>query len=656
MPSSATASELSVHVHGLRGIPVWAAAVQRDPSLVRDVVGKDYGKQLEPDVRADMEGRLGSDFSAVRIHTDAKAAESAAVVSAKSYTVGNEVVFGHGSFDPDSPEGKHRLAHELTHVQQQRNGPVSGTDVGNGVAVSDPSDSFERDAEATASRALSGPRRVTGKGAGSDGKEGGRSAQPKASPLVPVQRFASTEHVAIGDVATNAPGPETGPEHTDIRYSEDPKDLLTFGEVVAMAGDYFGSLAEMERLSANPAGRRELFYARLKVTGAKESDLPDWPTTKKAVMNRYFSLAGRNLSHFAAGGGQDAYEQGHLDALKDAWISGQQGEETDKPGYFTSAVDQEAFCDHFLTDLFSAGHIRTPRGSIQEWYDSSGRFPPDRLTDWIKAYLVRRLNDLNPKALAEVPDWLIGWLVGALLDDMAGAALSSFSVGALVSMAMHDWDNEHGVRVVSACNQDGIQQEYHWRAYGDKQIGEGGAGKGAETFKMAVGAVRASRRELDQARELGLAAKEQQINPFDLERTAIAAVNVLMPFKALGYIPHEDTRPAEASDMSDVRLGDWHWGRFSPEMRTAFEASIRSELVNKVRQAADGLPEPYTKSVPIPPLLVSPLLSPSPAVLPKTIQVLSLHARQAVIDLSVQFNNAPLTTFEDLYGPASATP
>jgi hypothetical protein len=102
-----------------------------------------------------MENLLGTDFSDVRIHTDDRAAKSAAAVSAKAYTVGNEVVFGHGFFQPTSSEGRHRLAHELVHVQQQRKGPVSGRDRGDGIALSDPADSFEQQAEATAARVVS---------------------------------------------------------------------------------------------------------------------------------------------------------------------------------------------------------------------------------------------------------------------------------------------------------------------------------------------------------------------------------------------------------------------------------------------------------------------------------------------------------------------
>ena len=127
-------------------------AMGRSPVL--DVVGSGGGSPLDAETRADMEGRLGHDFGDVRVHTDARAQESAEAVNAHAYTVGSDVVFGRGQFDPSSAEGKKTLAHELTHVVQQRSGPVSGTPTGDGIAVSDPSDSFEREAVATAERVI----------------------------------------------------------------------------------------------------------------------------------------------------------------------------------------------------------------------------------------------------------------------------------------------------------------------------------------------------------------------------------------------------------------------------------------------------------------------------------------------------------------------
>ena len=131
------------------------AAAEQSP--VMGVVGSGGGQPLEPDLRRDMEGRLGDDFSDVRVHTDDRASASARSINAQAYTVGSDVVFRSDRWSPSSSEGKRTLAHELTHVTQQRSGPVSGTPVGGGVSVSDPNDEFEQAAERSADAAMAGP-------------------------------------------------------------------------------------------------------------------------------------------------------------------------------------------------------------------------------------------------------------------------------------------------------------------------------------------------------------------------------------------------------------------------------------------------------------------------------------------------------------------
>ena len=127
-----------------------------EESPVHGVVGSG-GAPLDADTRADMESRLGHDFGDVRVHTDQAAHDSAKAMNAQAYTVGSSVVFQRDRYDPASADGKLMLAHELTHVVQQRNGPVDGTDAGGGVRVSDPSDRFERAAVANAERAMAQP-------------------------------------------------------------------------------------------------------------------------------------------------------------------------------------------------------------------------------------------------------------------------------------------------------------------------------------------------------------------------------------------------------------------------------------------------------------------------------------------------------------------
>ena len=77
------------------------------------------GQPLDPATRAFMEPRFGHDFSQVRVHTDARAAETARAVNARAFTLGREVVFEHGQYAPGTDQGKRLLAHELTHVVQQ---------------------------------------------------------------------------------------------------------------------------------------------------------------------------------------------------------------------------------------------------------------------------------------------------------------------------------------------------------------------------------------------------------------------------------------------------------------------------------------------------------------------------------------------------------
>lgn len=158
-----------------------------DRSPVLDVVGHGGGQALDTAVRSDMEAHLGSNLGDVRIHTGADAAQSAKAVQAKAYTVGSDIVFNDGAYAPTSPEGKHTLAHELTHVVQQRFGPVSGTDTGSGIALSDPSDSFERAAEASADRFMTGgPTSASGANGGAGA--GPATAQREVPSGLAVQR------------------------------------------------------------------------------------------------------------------------------------------------------------------------------------------------------------------------------------------------------------------------------------------------------------------------------------------------------------------------------------------------------------------------------------------------------------------------------------
>lgn len=77
------------------------------------------GTPLSPATRAFFEPRFGADFSHVRVHTGGQAEGTAKAISAKAFTVGADIVFAGGQYSPESQQGRHLLAHELTHVVQQ---------------------------------------------------------------------------------------------------------------------------------------------------------------------------------------------------------------------------------------------------------------------------------------------------------------------------------------------------------------------------------------------------------------------------------------------------------------------------------------------------------------------------------------------------------
>lgn len=83
---------------------------------------KGKGQPLPESVRNFFEPRFGVAFGDVRVHTGAEAADSARAVNARAFAMGSDLVFGTGQYAPESPSGRHLLAHELAHVVQQTGG------------------------------------------------------------------------------------------------------------------------------------------------------------------------------------------------------------------------------------------------------------------------------------------------------------------------------------------------------------------------------------------------------------------------------------------------------------------------------------------------------------------------------------------------------
>jgi hypothetical protein len=168
------------------------------------------GTLLAAPTQQRLERALGADLTAVRVHTDGEADHLARAVDAVAFTTGPEIFFRSGAYQPSSSDGMRTLTHEVTHTLQQAAGPVAGTLIADGVAVSNPDDQFEQAATNTAAQIVAG--------------NGGRQ-RPEAteSPAVPAGGAASAvQRATAPDVgekgeATSDDEDEEEEEETEVR-------------------------------------------------------------------------------------------------------------------------------------------------------------------------------------------------------------------------------------------------------------------------------------------------------------------------------------------------------------------------------------------------------------------------------------------------------
>jgi hypothetical protein len=132
-PRDATEQEAERTANTVMAMPEPQTRTQPDHASTRHVMPAAATMRQEPGssgtplpdgVRRFMESRFSNDFSRVRVHADAEAAESARSLNARAYTMGQDIVFGAGHFVPGTPRGQHLLAHELAHVDQFQAGRV----------------------------------------------------------------------------------------------------------------------------------------------------------------------------------------------------------------------------------------------------------------------------------------------------------------------------------------------------------------------------------------------------------------------------------------------------------------------------------------------------------------------------------------------------
>ena len=510
--------------------------------------GDGGGAPLPDGVRAKMERSFGRSLGDVRLHRDGLAEERGAL----AFTEGQDIHLQR-AIDPESDRGQRLLGHELAHVVQQH-GADEAVQEKSSATPTLADHALEREADEAARKAHVG-QSVAGAIAG-------------RVRLQAPQHFESGEHKLIGDEGSaGADGEAQGVELA-------PGYKVSYGDIVAMAGDFFGSIEVLRAYAANPAkgpgGREEVEYVRLcRVRGdfgqaGKFSD-----EAKKAADKRYYDLATKNRSHFlnASAGDQaksvkdrdaeldpdknpadqngpglnagSSYKEGHRNALLQAARDAKAGKPIDP------ALSIEAFSNHYLTDSFSAGHLRTPRGDVKSYWDAkvplffanfkgfmaeqiAKHIPPGALHGAARVLTVDTLTNLDTSfAQGTRP---------TIEKTLADKGIPPFGFGDMMSGALHDFDNVNGVQA----RVDGQLVTL----YGDGQILSGGkelAG-GATTKQLAERAVRTSLEDVKKAYDAGSKgrAAEEVLASF-LDDGGLFAAERLLPV----VVPDAD--PAQVS-------------------------------------------------------------------------------------------------------------
>jgi len=214
------------------------------------------GQPLEATVRRGLEGIFGVDFSPVRIHADPEANTLNRGVAAIAFTVGSDIFFRAGFYQPQTPAGQHLLAHELTHVVQQRMGSL-GTSGGGGASggtmtVGAADDRHEQEAEQTAHRVTAALQR-----------QGQALTAPATSPAAALSR----QHDPAVALAPAAPGVARVPDLTVRRFGLGDLWQAVTGAASAAWGGFTGALRGIAQVGYT-AVTGTLHWVQAVVTGA----------------------------------------------------------------------------------------------------------------------------------------------------------------------------------------------------------------------------------------------------------------------------------------------------------------------------------------------------------------------------------------------------
>ena len=521
-------------------------------TLTEQLPAAGSGAALPSEARGRLETGFGASLGDVRVHTGETSAAAASNLGAAAFATGQDVHFATGAYEPHSSKGFSLLAHEVAHTVQAQG--TSGTaplcaspDVAPGDAA------VEREADAAASSVARGIPHPVSRG---------------TAPAHRVHAFKPAEHADLGN--------ESGA--SEIRL--DDGTVISFGEAIAVVDYIGGSAAAIQEMAKSADGSNKIRWVLWfsNVRGGSEPALA--ADQKQAIRNNWYKELTKNEDHFGAKA-IDAYETHHLGALTTAYLAGFECRTMD------AARLEEAVAQHYLNDLFAAGHIRTPRTEIKDWYQE--HFPTSgvRLRRFMASSIADNIKQGD--ALLTVVDNTTGYIasrVESTIIAKAGAVLETVSLGDIVGGAYHDEDNQ-GLDVMSDCDPAGnvVSGGYKWHAIGDEKLG---SPEGATTKQMAVAAMKASLAELDAIEKQGVKdAWGPAKSPTAVRIAASAAAAMFAPFKAKRFIPRVDpAKPAKERK--------WKWNELDPEFKTALDTYMKGRIFWQLVGQAGAIDENQT--------------------------------------------------------------
>jgi hypothetical protein len=341
---------------------------------------------------------------------------------------------------------------------------------------------------------------------------------------------------------------------------------LGYGDLTALAGDYFAiedvpaaagtlagdnlfTLARVPGDAGTKVNTRDEIVCALKVMSIDEayaderfepggefahvefSPFAASSDVERRVRDRYLERAATNDDHFVAPGGVThesrpepfgsaplAYRHFHELALQEACRLGRTG------GDLSEAMAREAAAQHFLSDAFTSGHLRTPVAQIRRFWHA--RYPAfwQNLQGWVADRTAATLSERS---------WALRRLPGSFVHDATAEALQrrtsdypELSLGDFLARLFHDWDNVHGLAIEGGAV-----------VFGDGHVHEG------DTGELVLRAARAGIDDVEAAFALGVAGSR-------LSGAALyGAVRAATGARGDAYVPETRIPRLDASNL-----------------------------------------------------------------------------------------------------------